>query len=171
MKVLEQVYRWSARFAGAVLFLLAVMITADVMKRWITGKPIIGVFEISEVSFLILTFMALGLLKYLDREMIVDPIRARIKGRPKYALTIFAALLGLFFWGFITWLGWGDWLRAYQIHDVHMGLVAIPLVLPLAFLVFGSALLCINLLTDIIINLQRLFLGEKEAASASPGEQ
>ena len=167
MRVLEKIYRWSAAFAGIVLFGLALMITTDVTIRWVTGKPILGVFEFSELSFLILTFLALALLEHRGREMRVDLFVSRIKGRPGSLLAAITALLGLGFWGIIVWQGGTDWLQAYAIHDRRQGLIEVPSIIHLGFLTFGTSLLCLVLLTQTLSYFNRIFHPEKGAVPPS----
>lgn len=167
MKISEPIYRWSAICGGSGLVVMCLMITGDVIKRWLMGRPIVGIFEFSEVGLLFLIFLALGPVEHMGRQMRVDVISSRIKGRAGHLLQAVTSLLGLGFWGLILWKSSADWLVAYRMHDVRQGMIQIPSILYLGFVIYGSSLVCLSLITSGLRNVRLTFLRSNTAGQSS----
>jgi TRAP-type C4-dicarboxylate transport system permease small subunit len=148
--------RACAGLSGLGLFLLSVMITGDVMVRWLTGRPIIGVFEIAEVLFVLVTFFAVALVYRDDRQLRVDALSALARGRTAASLRLLDGIAGLLFFFVVLWTGGAEWLKAYLGGFLRRGLVEIPSAIPLGFIVLGSLLLCAVLLAIVGASLRRL---------------
>jgi hypothetical protein len=71
-RLLEKIYSASATVGGGALFIISLLITADVLIRWLAGKPIGGVFEITEVAFLIIVFLSMAFTQYSNRQIRID---------------------------------------------------------------------------------------------------
>ena len=149
-RFLERISYWSGVFAGVSLFAMAVLISVDVFKRWITVKPFPGIFEFSEIGFLIITFVAYPLTEHLGRQMSIDLLTTRIKGRASYLVKAWVSIVGLFFWAALLWLGIGEWVYAYEVGDIRRGLIGIPTVIHLSFLAYGVFLVCLGLLNSFV---------------------
>lgn len=150
MRLFKSIYKYNNVVAGGLLFILAVIISCDILKRWIFGKPILGVFEISELILLIMTFLALGMVEDTDRQMRVDILSSHIKGIPAKVLKLFTSIIGMLFWGFLLWKGSSDWFAAYKLSDVRSGLVQIPLTLFYGGLIYGCFWIFVNLFNSIV---------------------
>lgn len=154
---------------GLLLFALAFLITIDVLARWLIRKPIIGVYEASEIIFLISIFLAAGLVHCKGRQMRVDILLLHVKRKSKHLLEAFADLLGLAFFGLLFWEGCLEWLASWQGHFVRRGMIEIPNTIHLGFLVFGTLIIWLSLLVTIIINLRQIFstgkIGETDSVT------
>lgn len=126
--------------AGALLFLMAVIVTTDVLKRWLTGKPIIGVFESVEVMLVAVIMGVLGLVEWQHRQLNVDVFTHRARGRLAVGLIVLDKALALLFIGILLAMACTEWLKAWNGWYVGRGLVAIPIVVPMGFIVVGAAL-------------------------------
>jgi len=169
LKTLEWMYKSSAFLAGLFLLGLAVTITVDVLKRWIIGAPITGVFEFASITFLIVTFLALGLVQHQGRQMRIDLISNRVRGRAGHVLEGITDLLGLCFLGVLLWQGSEEWVLAYSIGDVRQGRIEIPCLIHLSFLVCGTFLICLSLITGGLSHLWKAFRPGKVSPTVEPG--
>ena len=102
----------SGIISGLLFFFLSVAITLDVLVRWIVGKPIVGVFEFSQIVFLICTFMVLGLVQNRERHIRVDILIAMLKGRSRHIMEAFVRLMGLSLFTILLYVGCKEWLAA-----------------------------------------------------------
>jgi len=171
LKVLGRIHRWNTAIAGSILFLMAIVISVDILKRWLTGRPFVGIFEFTEVGFLVLSFLAFGLVEHSGRQMRVDLVSDRIQGRPGHLLRAITGILGLGFWGIILWKGSGDWLRAYQIHDVRQGMIQLPSITYLGVLVYGTFLVCVTLIHSAWGNFRLTFRRRRPAGQTPSPER
>lgn len=157
MRLLEKICLIAAKAGGFLLFGLAILISIDVLVRWLARKPILGVFEVSEIIFLVSIFLAAGLVHLQGRQMRVDLLLLHAQGRWKHSLEAFADILALAFFGLLLWEAGGEWLHSWHGHFVRRGMIEIPNVLHLGFLIFGTLLIWLALLATTLRNVLRIF--------------
>ncbi len=158
-RVWARILRGFAAINGMIILCLAVMITADVLVRWITGRPFVGVFEISRVLFVPVIFMVLALVQWSDRQVRVDALVARAHGRWKVTVRTFDQVLALGFFTILLITGSENWLEAFQKNYVGMGMLEIPHAIPMGFLVFGTFLMVITVVLLLIKSARQLITG------------
>ena len=156
--MLEKIYWVAAVIGGTFLFFLSFLITADILVRWLYGRPFVGVFEASEVIFLVSTFLAAGLVQHTGRQMRVEILVSRIKGKGRYFFDALADLLALAFFLVLLWEGSTEWLEAWQGHFVRRGMIEIPNTIHLGFLIFGALSLCSSFLIGVLVSIRRMVL-------------
>lgn len=171
---MNSVNRWESQFAalvricgiagGLVILLMTVMVTVDVFVRNITGSPITGVFELSQVALLIATFLVLGYVQYYDRQLKADIFSASTKGRTRAAFRLLDGVLGFLFFGILVWTGSAEWIKALNGNFLKRGLIDIPTVIPLGVLVVGTLLALLSLSLSIFRSLHCLRTGEPDEA-------
>lgn len=176
---MKSVGRWEGHVAavvricgiagGLVILLMTVMVTVDVLMRNVTGQPITGVFEVSQVALLIATFLVLGYVQYYDRQLKADILSSRAKGRKRAAVRLLDGVLGFFFFGILLWTGSEEWLKALDGGFLKRGLIDIPTVIPLGVLVAGTALVLLALCLSIARSVHSLRSGEPDEAPIEPG--
>ena len=125
---------------------LAVMITGDVSYRWLFGRPIVGVFEFSEILLVSITFLAIAMVQFSGRQLRVDVLAAKAKGRPAGALGVLDSLIGLAFFGILLWTGAQDWWEALRGNFMGRGILQIPTAIPLGLVGVGAGLMVVTLL-------------------------
>ena len=148
---------WLSRFNGLALLLLAVMISADIAFRWATGRPILGVFEFSEILFVIITFLAVAQAQFTGQQLRIDALSGRARGRAAGALGALDAMVGLAFFGVLLWTSSVDWWEALRGGFLGRGMLQIPTAIPLGFILLGTALMVVTLLI-VLGRALRLFL-------------
>ncbi|OGA37024.1 MAG: hypothetical protein A3G80_05270 [Betaproteobacteria bacterium RIFCSPLOWO2_12_FULL_62_13b] len=157
MQILLRVSRGFGVVSGLLLFILSFIIFVDVLVRWLAGRPIVGVYESSEVVFVAITFLALALVQCEERHIRIPTLVERLPDRCRGFLDAFADLAGFSFFALILWLAAVDWLEAWRGHFVRPGLIEIPNTLHLGFIVVGSFLVCAIYITSSLARLRRLF--------------
>jgi TRAP-type C4-dicarboxylate transport system permease small subunit len=130
----------ASRIGGVLLFGMAMLIMADVITRWFTGAPLVGVFEANEVMLVAITFLVLGFVEHQHRQLAVDILTVRLRRRRKAASVLLDKLLSAIFYGLLTWLAAVEWWKAWSGGYLRRGLVEIPTVIPLGFIVAGALL-------------------------------
>jgi TRAP-type C4-dicarboxylate transport system permease small subunit len=139
-RLLSRVLNAVALLSGTLLFLIAVVVTTDVLKRWITGKPILGVFEAVEVLLVAVTMGVLGLVEWQQRQLNVDIFTHRMKGRPALALVALDKGLSALFIGVLVAMAAAEWAKAWNGWYLRRGMVEIPIVIPMGLLLVGAGL-------------------------------
>ena len=148
-----------AALNGIFVLILGVMISTDVLVRWITGRPLIGVFEISRILFVPIIFMVLGLVQWTDRQVRVDVLILRVTGRGRIAVRTLDQVLALMLFTILLVTGAESWLEAVQRNFVDMGMLEIPQAIPIGFMVFGVFLLVVSLILLLIRSVRQFIDG------------
>jgi TRAP-type C4-dicarboxylate transport system permease small subunit len=132
--------------SGIALLAVSLTTTVDVMVRWSTGRPLLGILEISEVAFVLVTFFAVGLMLFRNSQLSVDIITTQLGRRSKDAVKIIDCVCGTVFFGLILSSSVIEFSRAYQGGYARNGILQIPETFPLAFVAIGTFLACVTLL-------------------------
>lgn len=146
----------AATIAAAILFLIAVMITLDVLMRWLIGTSIVGIFEVSQVALIAVTFLVLGYVQHTGQQLTVDILSAKARGSVAVLLALLNSLLSLLIFGALLWAGIAEWLSAYSGGYMRRGLIDIPTIIPLGILILGAVLVVLALILDLLRNLLAL---------------
>ncbi len=144
---------------GSLMFLgVAVMITLEVIMRFVFRSPTTWVMEISGLFTIVASFLLFPYTLQEKGHTRVDFITAMVSRKSVFFLELFTSLLGLVYCGVLT---------GYGIKMVHSSLVMeevtqtlqIPLWIPQAFVPIGGGLMFIQLLkflkNDLFPNRQR----------------
>jgi TRAP-type transport system small permease protein len=140
---LRRILDLTSYLSGIALFLIAVVITIDVLRRWLIGEPIIGVFETTRVALVLVTFFALPTVQYYGRQLSVDVIYGQTRGRLAACLRVLEYTFSLGLFGALFWVTTREWLRAYQGGFLLRGMIEIPEAVPLSFIALGSLLIAL----------------------------
>lgn len=135
-----------AWLSGLGLLALACMICVDVGYRWLFGRPILGVFEFSEILLVAITFLTIAYVQFSGRQLVIDILSARARGRLAGGLGMLDAVAGLAFFGILLWTSAIDWWEAYHGDFLGRGMLKIPTALPLGFVLVGATLMVVTLL-------------------------
>lgn len=145
--MLGRLLRWLTALAGIFLLFLSAMVTVDVIVRWLTGKPIIGVLEIAEIVLLAMTFFALPYVHYENKELNVDVLRSRATGKLARSLFVLDMVCSAAFFALLSVTAAQDFLTAAARGYTGRGMITIPTALPLAIVAIGSVLTLVALFT------------------------
>lgn len=136
---------------GVFLFTLMLIGAADVVLGKVFGRPIPGMFEISEVLVALTTLLALPVVTGRGDHVTVDIIFVQLKGKFKK----FARIVALIAMGLSCYLfahpAWVAFTRSWRVKEVSAGPVPVP-IYPLKFAAFAVFCLCIALAIYFLAN-------------------
>jgi TRAP-type C4-dicarboxylate transport system permease small subunit len=127
--MLARVFQAAAVAASAVaivaLAALAAVTVVDVAGRYILNKPLFGAIEMSEFLMVFLSFGGLALAELRNSHITVDFFLGAVPERARALLEAAGALLGVAFWGFVSWRATVHAARIWEAGEVSANL-AIP---------------------------------------------
>lgn len=167
-RMMERLLSPFAIVSGLMLALLSTMVTTDVLVRWYTGRPIIGVFEVAESMLVYCTFFALALVQLRNQQLSVDILSSRTRGRFAGVLRLIDRLASLLIYGVIVWFTGHEWIKAYQGGFLRRGMFEIPTTVLLSAIVIGAALVCLVLLWQLYKALSQIVTGLDEVRPSVP---
>lgn len=138
-----------AYVGAAALFVMMCLTSADVIGRYLFNRPITGVFEVTEYLVLILIFSFIGYTQSQKGHVAVDLLLTKFPGRIRTMIGICNHFVCLLLMGLITWMGVQKALELREVGEAspNLQIPAYPFVF---FLVLGCAVMCIELLKDIV---------------------
>jgi TRAP-type C4-dicarboxylate transport system permease small subunit len=137
-------------YVGAIaLFFMMCLTAIDVIGRYIFNRPITGVFEVTEYLVLILIFSFIGYTQSQKGHVAVDLLIAKFSRRIRTIIDFCNHFICLMLMGLITWMGVEKALELKAVGEAspNLRIPAYPFVF---FLVLGCAVMCIELLRDIL---------------------
>lgn len=124
--MLARVFHAAAVAASAVaiaaLGVLCAVTVIDVSGRYLFNRPLLGAVEMSEFLMVILSFGGLALAELRGGHIKVDFFTAALPQRLRAFLDAGAALLGIAFWGFVSWRAGVQALRVREAGEVSANL-------------------------------------------------
>ncbi|MGI6853588.1 TRAP transporter small permease [Mesorhizobium sp. 1B3] len=163
-----------ASVLGAVaLIAISLLISVDIMLRWIVGRSIVGVFEISSVLLVMATFLPLGLVLFRNEQLRVDIIFEWVRGPAASLLSLVDVATGLAVFGLLLWIATEEFQKAYDGRFLLRGMIEIPTWIPLGMIWTGTGLALLTLLVQGIRMVLRLMGrpdGSTEAETTGTGD-
>jgi len=158
---------------GCIMFLaVAVIITFEVIMRFIFRSPTMWVTEISSLLCIVASFLLFAYTLQEKGHTRVDFITAMLSKKSVFFLELFTSVLGLLYCGILTWYG----IKMIQ-SSVLMGEVTqtlqIPLWIPQLSVPIGGGLMFLQLLkflkNDLFKNRLKMGSDEYSLKDATPG--
>ena len=151
--MLARVFHAAAVAASAVaiaaLAALASVTVLDVAGRYLFNKPLFGAIEMSEFLMAILSFGGLALAELRNSHITVDFFLGALPQRARAWLEAAGAVLGIVFWGFVSWRATVHAHRIWEAGEVSANLTIPTWPFYLAVTV-GCGLLAIALIGRVI---------------------
>lgn len=170
MHMIQKLLRFVSNVFGvvAMLFLAFLMfgITADVIARAITGSPISGIFEMSELSLVMIVFLG-AMWAQQDRAHIrVNILSSRMRGAPHRAIMAFAWGCGAAALFLLAWPATQEAIYSVSIWEFRWGYIQVPIWWTKAGLAAGLWLAAVQMAVHAV-----LALTEDETETELPGPE
>ena len=144
---------------GLGLIISTFLGTADVVGTQMFGVPVPGATEITESTMVLIVFGALTYTQIRRSHIRVELLYMRAGARGQAAMDVFASLMAVLFFSLLLWQATNEALFSIKIDEATFGLVRMPLWPARIVLAAGTALLILQLLLDLVVDLDRLVKG------------
>lgn len=124
MTILRRIDRMLERFLGIMdgiasvsIFVIMILITADVLSRLIFNKPFVGTAEIVSSIIIIVCFLEIPYVAVKGAHVRTTMLYDKVGAKGKLIIDILAAFLGILVYSFIIRASWGNLLHAISITE------------------------------------------------------
>ncbi|MBN1833676.1 MAG: TRAP transporter small permease [Deltaproteobacteria bacterium] len=153
LKIFKSLSIYLAYIGAFSLFAMMCLTMADVLGRYIFNRPILGVFEITELMVLMLIFSFLGYTQAQKSHVSVDLFIMLFPERLTVLIEVFNHFICLAMMALIAWMGVDKALELMEAGEASPNL-ALPTYPFVFFLVLGCAVMCAEFIRDIIMFLK-----------------
>jgi TRAP-type C4-dicarboxylate transport system permease small subunit len=137
-------------FSGIVLLAILALMSGEVVFRYFLNKPILGTVEISSYLLVIFCFTGMAFTQSQRGHIALELFTQRLPQRMSRVLKIITSTLSLAVFAVITWQTSIAFWKSWEMQEVRWGALPLP-VWPVKFFVaFGSLVLCLQLVLDLI---------------------
>lgn len=156
-RILSPVERFLNNIIGGVILLgMMSLVSAHVISRYLFKKPILGATEISEFIMVGLVYFTIAHTEALKAHIKVDILTERLSTTMKTILWLIASLIGLFIFAFIVRQGVLSAMDSWHVHEGTLGVISFPTFPVKLIIPFGSFLLCLRFIQNIIDSISGL---------------
>jgi TRAP-type mannitol/chloroaromatic compound transport system permease small subunit len=165
---IERVSMGFIAFAGILITIMAFLSTYGATRRYAFKSPEPVSYELS-CMFLLLSFVVgLAAVEKQDRFLRCDIFLERFPENIRNIISnIISPILGITFFGIITWISFGDAVRAFQIGQVSLSVWPVPLFPVKLFIPIGYGFLCLILFYRMCLGLLHLRKSAVEPISST----
>jgi TRAP-type C4-dicarboxylate transport system permease small subunit len=165
---IERVGLGFVSFSGTVMIIMAFLSTYGATRRYAFHSPEPISYELSK-AFLLLSFvLALAAVERQDRLLRCDILLVNFPEKLKnIILNIIGPILGLTFFGVLTWISCSDVIRTLQFGEVSQSAWPIPLFPVKIFIPIGYGFFCFILLIRLVLGVLHIKAPAKEPQSST----
>jgi TRAP-type C4-dicarboxylate transport system permease small subunit len=157
---------------GAVGLIMSMVLGfADVIGTKFLDYPVPGTLEFTESTMVLVVFGALAFTQSKRGHIRVEIFYNFGGPRSRALLDAFTHLIALIYFGLLCWVGIQEAIYSWEISEASMGTIRFPLFPARALLAIGTALLLLQLVTDIAGDLARAISGDEGTSAPPPDTQ
>jgi TRAP-type C4-dicarboxylate transport system permease small subunit len=157
-------------FAGSLIVAMAFLAAYGSVRRYVFNAPEPVSYELSKMFLLLSFVLAVAAVEMQDRFLRCDLLLERFPENVRNIISnILSPILGITFFGIITWIGFSETLRAYKIDQHSQSAWPIPL-FPIKLMIpVGYGFLCFVLFIRLARGLLRLKTASGEPQDSVDG--
>ncbi len=147
--------------AAASIFVIMILITADVLSRLLFNRPFTGTAEIVASIIIIVCFMEIPYVALRGAHVRATLLYDAVGRNGKLIIDSLAAAIGIVVYAFIIKASWSNFLNAVAIHEAEIaGSFRVTNVPGRFIIIFGSALMILEFMAQLIKNVYELVTGK-----------
>ena len=146
-----QIARLLNIFGVSMGLIMVLIVTANVIGRYLFRRPLIGTVEVEEFMLLVLVFFGIGYAQTKKRHVSIATLVDRLPQKAQLVINNVTYLPSLIVFSLITWQSL-VMAKKYWIKGVSSLFLEVPLSPFLCIVAVGTAVLCLVLLSDFIFS-------------------
>ncbi|MFC2066603.1 TRAP transporter small permease subunit [Chloroflexota bacterium] len=152
----RKLMRTFAIICGSVVIVTTLVVVADVSRRYLLNKPIVGVADGVAIVMPYIVFPALGYALATGTHVRVTLLFGRLPLKLRLWADSLTCILGLFFLGVLTYFGWVYFWHSFLVNETVMSQVYLPMWVAKFSMPLGVLVFSIQYLLQLSRNIARL---------------
>lgn len=163
----ERISRLFVLFAGVLIVIMG-FLAHGAIRRYVFNSPEPVSYEFGCIFLLISFVLANAAVERQNRLLRCDFLLDHYPSRMQHVVSeIVSPIMGITFFGIITWISFGDALRALEIGQVSFSAWPVPLFPVKLFIPVGYGFFCLSLFYRLVVGLFGLKRSPTEPAEAA----
>ena len=164
---IERINQVFVVFAGLLILIMGFLSTYGAIRRYAFRSPEPVSYEFGCIFLLVSFVLANAAVERQDRLLRCDILLDRFPRGARNAISnIVSPIMGITFFGNITWITFGDALRALEIGQVSRSAWPVPLFPVKLFIPIGYGFLCVVLLYRLVLGVFALKRAPEDTAQS-----
>jgi len=163
--------RVGAIIGGAMLLIASIVICIDITLRYTLSRTLGGADELSGYALAIASAWGFSAAVLTRSHIRIDTLYVRVQPRLRAALDLLSLASFVFFFGLITWYGWGVLRQSWQSDSHSLSEIQMPLIVPQALWVAGLAFFVLVSLLLLVRGLHAFVTGDLDGLFALIGSK
>ena len=159
----ERANNFCGRLSGFFILLIAIIVTYEVIMRFLFRSPTIWVLEISIYLCVASAFLSAGFTQKEKSHIHVDLLTLRLCRRERILIELLTSLLGVLYVLVLIWEGGKVAISSLVLGETSPTVLKVPVVIPRAFVPLGGIILLLELLRNIFHLISETQTGQKES--------
>ena len=150
-RALEGFLAAMAIFASALVFVIMMIITVDVLSRLLFNHPFAGIAEIVSLMIIVFTFLVLPHVTAKNGHVRTTMFYDRANRNGKLIIDLLASVIGIVVYAFVIKASMKGFFNAININEAEIaGSVRIPTVPGRFCIIFGSVLMILEMINKTV---------------------
>ena len=157
LRAVDRLSEGIGRLISVLIPSMVVVLAIEVVARYVFNSPEPVSYELSSMFLLLSFVLALTAVEKQDRLLRCDLLLMRFPEHVRNIIAnIIAPIMGITFFGIITWISFGDALRALEFNHHTFSNWPVPLFPIKIFIPIGYGFFCIVMLLRLVLGLLHL---------------
>ncbi len=172
IKGLNRFLSWMDGIASIMIFIIMLLITADVISRLFFNKPFAGTGEIVSMIIIIVCFLEIPYVSVRGGHVRSTMLYDKVGDKGKHIIDIIASLIGIVVYSLIIRASWKGFMNAIAIREAEVaGSVKVTTIPGRFVVIFGSLLMVLEFISLIIQHAMALKEGKPVDQNEDKGVQ
>jgi len=161
-RTIDLINYWTGTLCSYVIFLMVLMMTYEVICRYLFNAPTVWSGELSQYALCVISMLGGGYAILLDEHVRVDILYQRFSTKRQAAIDLCTWWLVLVFCFVLVWKGGEMAVESYLKGEKSMGFINFPMYPSLAMIPIGACLMLLQAVARITRNVLTLVTEENE---------
>lgn len=148
--VLDRIHPWFVMIAGLGLTFMVVMISADVVLRYVFNAPLPASIEISQLIEPYVVFFPFALALSLGSHVRVTLVTSRLSGKARMFSELIACAAGIIVFGVLTYYGWLHFWESFVVRETMLASIRLPWWIGKLAMPLGTALMTMQFVYEFL---------------------